>query len=100
MANNTGNGWFKPGHPGGPGRPKREKERQYLVALTEAVTVPEWQAIVGKAVEQAKGGDHRAREWLAKYLIGDEPAELAALVEELRAELEALRHDQETEVTY
>jgi hypothetical protein len=100
MADRTSDGRFKPGWHGGPGRPKREKEREYLRALTEAVTVPEWQLVVGKALEQAKGGDHRAREWLSKHLIGDEPVEVLALVEELRAELEAMRHDAETETAW
>jgi hypothetical protein len=30
-----------------------------------------WQAIVARAVEDAKAGDARAREWLARYLVGD-----------------------------
>jgi hypothetical protein len=100
MATRNPDGTFAPGNPGGPGRHKREKEREYLRALTEAVTLEDWRAVAAKAVEQAKGGDHRAREWLSRYLVGDEPVEVLELVEELRAELEALRHDQEAETAW
>jgi hypothetical protein len=29
-----------------------------------------WRAIIAKAVEQARDGDPKAREWLADYLLG------------------------------
>jgi hypothetical protein len=38
--------------------------------LNEAVPLSVWQEIVGKAVEQAREGDHKARAWLANYLLG------------------------------
>jgi hypothetical protein len=47
-------------------------------------TPEDWREIVGKAVEAAKGGDAKAREWLARYLVGTPylatpmPSELAA----------------------
>lgn len=67
------NGQFAPGNPGGPGRPKRAAEADYLTALTTSVTLEDWHQIVTRAVTDAKQGDARARDWLARYLIGDQP---------------------------
>ena len=83
-------GTFGPGNPGGPGRPRRALERQYLAALADSVSIADWQAIIGRAVADAKAGNPRAREWLAKYLVGDEPlalVELADQLERLKSEL-------------
>jgi hypothetical protein len=71
----TGNGRdtsgrFAPGNPGGPGRPRRETERDYLKALTEAVPLDLWRAIVEQTAIAAGRGDYRAREWLGNYLMG------------------------------
>src|SRR5262245_48021888 len=63
-------GKFAPGNPGGPGRPRRAVERDYLVALSEKVPLDRWQAVVDKALSQAEGGDAKARDWLARYLLG------------------------------
>jgi len=52
------------------GRPKKAKEEQYYRIMTTACTVSDWEAIVKKAVEQAKRGDGTARKWLADYIIG------------------------------
>ncbi len=49
---------------------RRPTERQYLAALSEACPPDTWREIVGKAVEDAKAGDPKAREWLASYLMG------------------------------
>lgn len=89
VANRTS---FKPGHPGGPGRPRRQTERQYLDATIASVSLAAWRKIVRKAVEDAEAGDAKSREWLSKILIGDNPA-VAALVDEMKAELEALRNN-------
>jgi hypothetical protein len=72
-------GHFKRGNPGGPGRPRRAVERQYLAALSDAVPLDAWRAIVEAAVEAAKNGDARARDWLARYLVGEHPLSLADL---------------------
>jgi hypothetical protein len=64
------NGRFLPGYPGGPGRPRRAIEADYLAALSEAVSMDSWRAIVAKAVEQAQAGDFKAREWLGNHLLG------------------------------
>lgn len=76
------NGRFTAGNPGGPGRPRRAIERQYLAALSDAIPLDEWRAIVSRAVQDAKDGDAKAREWLSRYALGAEPltfTQLAAL---------------------
>jgi hypothetical protein len=63
-------GRFLPGSPGGPGRPRRAVETDYLAALSEAVPLARWRAIVETAADQAVSGDAKAREWLGSYLAG------------------------------
>lgn len=70
------NGKFAPGHAGGPGRPKRAVEQDYLLALTDGVSLAAWAKIVARAVADATKGDAKAREWLARYLIGDRKMEV------------------------
>ena len=85
MANDRNlNGTFAPGNAGGPGRPRRSVEREYLAALVEAVSPADWRAIVARAVADAKGGNPKAREWLSKHLLGDDPFALVALAGELQ----------------
>lgn len=81
-------GKFRPGNPGGPGRPKKVVERQYLDRLRRVVIIPEWEAVVRRALEDAKNGDSAARTWLSKHLVGDDPAGLLDALDRL-AELEA-----------
>ncbi len=73
------NGRFTPGNPGGPGRPRRAIEAEYLAALSEVVTLDTWREIVTTAVERAKSGDARAREWIARYVLGSESTVLLNL---------------------
>jgi hypothetical protein len=54
-------GQFQPGNPGGPGRPRRQTEREYLQALTECVSLTDWKAVVRRALDDARKGDHRGR---------------------------------------
>jgi hypothetical protein len=63
-------GRFAAGNPGGPGRPRRETEAAYVESLAEACTPAKWKQICERAVEDAAAGDHRARTWLAAYLLG------------------------------
>jgi hypothetical protein len=72
-------GRFAPGGPGGPGRPRRQVETDYLRALADSVSLEDWQEIVAAAVEAAKRGDARSREWLARYLLGEELTPLSRL---------------------
>jgi len=69
------NGRFAKGNKGGPGRPKRQAEQDYYGKIRHICGANEWAAIIGKAVEQARNGDHRARNWLAKYLVPDPQGE-------------------------
>ena len=73
------NGRFTPGCPAGPGRPKRQTETAYMASIGDAISLEDWQAIVRRAADDAKGGDGKAREWLAKYLIGAEPPTLVSI---------------------
>ncbi len=52
-------GRYAAGNGGGPGRPKAQIEGQYLVTLSETVSLDDWREITEKAVHQAKHGDHR-----------------------------------------
>jgi len=63
-------GRFADGHSGGPGRPRRQIERECLRATLAGCSLEDWEAIVAKAVTDAKAGDAKAREWLGKYLLG------------------------------
>jgi hypothetical protein len=72
MTGRNRNGTFAPGNPGGPGRPPRATEAQYLEALSEAVSLDDWHAIIRAAVARAKKGDFKAREWLTRLLVGDD----------------------------
>jgi stage V sporulation protein SpoVS len=65
-----GRGKFAKGNRGGPGRPKKEREEKFYEILVTSVSASDWQAIISKAVDQAKRGDAVARKWLADYLIG------------------------------
>ena len=80
-------GTFALGNPGGPGRPRLAVEREYLTGFVEGVSRADWQAIIHKAVADAKAGNAKAREWLSKHLVGSDPIALV----ELREEFERLK---------
>lgn len=86
-------GKFTVGNPGGPGRPRRAIEREYTLAITAAVTLDDWRAIVSRAKADAIGGDDKARAWLTHFLIGDDRVSLLQL-----AALERLGIDADLEV--
>jgi hypothetical protein len=81
-------GKFVAGNAGGPGRPPRATERDYLVALSESCSTDDWQEIVARAVDDAKGGDAKARAWLAGYLVG-EPGSRGELLHTIAVEVAA-----------
>lgn len=70
------NGRFAVGNPGGPGRPRRAVENDYLATMSEIVGLDTWKRIVEKAVSKAEHGDAKSREWLSRYLLGNEPGSL------------------------
>lgn len=60
------------------GNPKGKPIDQfkYLRKMGAAVSATEWREIIRRAVEQAKRGDPRAREWLSDYLMGKPPQQV------------------------
>ncbi len=63
-------GRFVAGNKGGPGRPPRKTEYEYLAVIMAECDLDTWRGVVKGAVEAARNGDHKAREWLAGYLVG------------------------------
>ena len=63
-------GRFIKGNGGGPGRPARAVEEEYRSILVSSVSKADWEAIIKRAVLDAKKGDTSARKFLADYLIG------------------------------
>ena len=74
MAQRDSNGRFVKGNTaaqgGNGGRPRRSVEEKYIKALSRSVTMKDWDKIITVAVQFAKAGDARARQWLSDYLIG------------------------------
>lgn len=62
-------GRFAPGNPGGPGRPPMQREGDRLATLREVVSADAWRGVCMRALKQALDGDHKAREWLSRYLL-------------------------------
>jgi hypothetical protein len=61
-------------------RPRpRTTEVGYLRVLADALTADDWTAIVRKAIDDAKEGDAKAREWVARYALGVQPMALTEL---------------------
>jgi len=48
----------------------RRTEGDYMGVLLDTVTLDDWRGVVASALQDAKGGDPQARNWLAQYLIG------------------------------
>ena len=73
------------GNCGGPGRPPRPTETAYLSALMEACPPETWRQICDRAVQDARNGDPKARDWLGRYVVGEPklsaPAPVVALVQ-------------------
>jgi hypothetical protein len=53
-------------------------EAAYLAALAEEVPLEVWRIICQQAVRDAIAGDAKARDWIARHLLGN-PAELPTL---------------------
>ena len=75
-------GRFVKGASGNPqGRLPKQTETSYLQVSESVCTFDVWREIVAKAVEQAKQGDARARQWLSDYLVG-KPISMVMAVQE------------------
>lgn len=65
----------------------RRTERDYLSVLLDSVTLDDWRDVVNNTLEAAKGGDDKARAWLAQYLMGkpatEAPTPLTVVVNQL-----------------
>ncbi len=61
---------------------RRPIEREYLATLNAAVPLDTWQAICKRAADDALAGDAKARDWLAKWLLGLESRTLTVLAAE------------------
>jgi hypothetical protein len=57
----------------------RAIERDYLAAFADRVSLAEWGAICDKAIELAKDGDAKARQWVTGIVLGRDPLQLAEL---------------------
>jgi len=66
----------------GKAKARRPIEREYLAMLNAAVPLDTWQAICKRAADDALAGDARARDWLAKWLLGMESRLLTVLAAE------------------
>lgn len=67
---------FTKGGKPGPGRPKSvPRDRKFADVFKDALGPEQAFEIVSKAVEQAANGDHRAREWVFKYVVQPKPEE-------------------------
>lgn len=86
-----GRGRFAPGNAGGPGRPKRASEVSYMLAVAEVVPVERWRGIVEQVATAAENGDHKAREWLARLLLGADPGRLSEVLAGVLADGEHFR---------
>jgi hypothetical protein len=54
-----------------------------MAALADAVPLERWRRIVEATATLAEEGDAKAREWLARHLLGDRPPSLAAVAAEV-----------------
>jgi hypothetical protein len=80
----------------GRSKPRRPIEREYLATLNAAVPLDTWQAICKRAADDALAGDAKARDWLAKWLLGLESRLLTTLAAE--ESVVALAEAAETEI--
>jgi hypothetical protein len=78
--------------------PRRPIEREYLATLNAAVPLDTWQAICKRAADDALAGDARARDWLAKWLLGLEARLLTVLAAEETASAPEAAADAEIEL--
>ena len=61
---------------------QRNSRRAWQEAFDRAFTPDDMEAVVRKAVEQAKHGDHHARRWLGEYALQRPPQRLDLTLDE------------------
>jgi len=66
----------------GKAKARRPIEREYMATLNAAVPLDTWQAICMRAADDTVAGDAKARDWLAKWLLGLESRLLTVLAAE------------------
>ena len=69
-ADRLANGKFAPGNKANKRALPAEVELEYRKIIMRQCTPDQWAQICDKAIEQARGGDRYARDWLTNYLIG------------------------------
>jgi len=85
-------GRFIKGASGNPqGRLPKQVEQTYLQVCEGVCSFDVWREIVTKAVEQAKRGDARARQWLSDYLMG-KPISMVMAVQDNRDTLITVKY--------
>jgi hypothetical protein len=67
-------GKFIAGNSGGPGRPSRQTEAAYLAELKSVCPLEVWREIVSQVVDDARKGNVKAREFLARYFLTNAPS--------------------------
>lgn len=72
MSDRNSKGQFVEGNKAGKGRPSRAVELDYLRTLSDTITLDDWRGICSKAVEDAKTGNSKARDWVTKYVMGND----------------------------
>lgn len=72
-------GRFGKGNKAALGRHPRRDTRDYMLATIGRVALEDWEKVVDRALSDAKKGDAKSREWLAKYLLGDPQVTLQAI---------------------
>lgn len=79
-------GRFLPGHSGNelgrrPAAWQRELQQAYLKVTVDAISPEDWEAIIKRAIEDAKTGSHPnlARAFLARYILPSPEALVAVL---------------------
>ena len=72
MSDRNSRGQFIKGNRAGTGRPTRAVELDYLRTLSDTITLDDWRGICSKAVEDAKSGNSKARDWVTKYVMGND----------------------------
>ena len=97
MSQRDSNGRFVKGNTvsKGHGRLPRQVESDYMAVVVGSVSLDDWQAIVQRAVQDAKDGDNTARQWLTKLLVGERVKNLTTALADVESERDAVADELE-----